>query len=44
LGDNVKVEVSTELTVEYQIRLIDGVLARKAKEQAKHANRGGGND
>ena len=37
LGEEVKVEVTTDLNVEYRIRLIDGVLARKAKEQSRRA-------
>ena len=33
-----QVEVDTVLTIEYRLRLLDGVLARKAKEQAEGAN------
>lgn len=38
LGGEVKVEVTTDLNVEYRIKLIDGVLARKAKEQSGRSN------
>ena len=44
LGEALQVEVDAALTIEYRLRLLDGVLARKAKEQAEGAKRGGGND